>query len=234
MKAVAFHKYGGPDELKYEDFPDPVAGKGEVLMRVSAVSINPFDYKTRSGQVKDVLPVQFPAILGIDVSGVVEKLGAGVESFAPGDNVFALASKTYAQLCVVKAAELARIPEGMHVQETAALPLVTLTGEQLISVGTGVKEGDTVLVAGAVGNVGRSAAFTAKKRGAKVIAGVLRRQLNEAQSLKAGLPFLIRFPPESLFTCPESLFRIYRNALFTSPGIRKRPLREQWSPKLVC
>ncbi len=185
MKAVVFHKYGGPDELKYEDFPDPVAGEGEVLVRVSAVSINPFDYKIRSGQVKDVLPVQFPAILGIDVSGVVEKVGPSVESFAPGDKVFALASKTYAQLCVVKAADLARIPEGMHIDETAALPLVTLTGEQLISVGTAVKQGDTVLVSGAAGNVGRSAVFTAKKRGAKVIAGVLRRQLNEAQSIRA-------------------------------------------------
>ena len=81
--------------------------------------------------------------------------GPGVKSFAPGDKVFALAGKTHAQLRVVKAADLARIPEGMHVQETAALPLVTLTGGQLISVGIGVKQEDTVLVPGAAGIVGR-------------------------------------------------------------------------------
>src|SRR4051794_24098561 len=106
MKAVVFHKYGGPDEVKYEKFPHPVAGEGEVLVRVSAASVNPFDYKIRSGQVKDVFPVQFSGILGIDVSGVVEKVGPGADGFTSGDKVFALASKTYAELCVVKAAEL--------------------------------------------------------------------------------------------------------------------------------
>ncbi len=93
---------------------------------------------------------------GRSVNTLAGVKGPGVKSFAPGDKVFALAGKTHAQLRVVEAADLARIPEGMHVQETAALPpLVTLTGEQLISVGIGVKQEDTVLVPGAAGNVGR-------------------------------------------------------------------------------
>ena len=185
MKAVVLHEYGGPEVLKYEDMPDPVAGAGEVLVRVSAASVNPVDYKMRSGEAKARFPVSFPGILGRDVSGVVRAVGPGVTGFAPGDFVFALALHTYAELCVVKAEELARIPEGMDVPETAALPLVTLTGEQLVRLGTGIQRGDTVLIAGALGGVGRSAVFTAKAAGAKVIAGVRRKQLKEADALHA-------------------------------------------------
>ncbi len=185
MKAVVLQEYGGPDKLKYEDMADPVAGEGEVLVRVSATSVNPIDYKMRSGEAREQFPLEFPAILGRDVSGVVRSIGAGVASFAPGDFVFALAMYTYAELCVVKASELALIPEGMDVPEAAALPLVTLTGEQLVRVGTGVRAGETILIAGAAGGVGRSAVRTARMMGAKVIAGVRKKQLDEAESLGA-------------------------------------------------
>ncbi len=185
MKAVVLQEYGGPDKLKYEDVADPVAGEGEVLVRVSATSVNPIDYKMRSGEAREQFPLEFPAILGRDVSGVVRSIGAGVASFAPGDFVFALAMYTYAELCVVKASELALIPEGMDVPEAAALPLVTLTGEQLVRVGTGVRAGETILIAGAAGGVGRSAVRTARMMGAKVIAGVRKKQLDEAESLGA-------------------------------------------------
>jgi NADPH:quinone reductase-like Zn-dependent oxidoreductase len=185
MKAVVLHEYGGPEKLRYEDVADPVAGEGEVLVRVSATSVNPVDYKMRSGEAKEHFPVTFPGILGRDVSGVVRAVGPGVHDFEPGDFVFALTWHTYAELCVVKATELAKIPEGMDVPEAGALPLVTLTGEQLVRLGTGVKEGETILVAGALGGVGRSAVWTAKQAGAKVIAGVRKKQLQEAESLHA-------------------------------------------------
>ena len=185
MKAVVLHEYGGPEKLKYEDTPDPVAGEGEVLVRVSATSVNPVDYKMRSGEAKERFPVAFPGILGRDVSGVVRAVGPGVKGFEPGDFVFALAWHTYAELCVVKATELAKLPEGMDVPEAAALPLVTLTGEQLVRIGTGVKQGETILIAGAVGGVGRSAVWAARQAGAKVIAGVRKHQLKEAESLHA-------------------------------------------------
>jgi NADPH:quinone reductase-like Zn-dependent oxidoreductase len=107
-----------------------------------------------------------------------------VEGFSVGDQVFAMADNTYAELCVVKAAVLAKVPKGLDLIQAAALPLVTTTGNQLISA-TGIKAGQTVLVAGAVGNVGRSAVFTAKQRGATVIAGVLQKQIDEAQSIGA-------------------------------------------------
>ncbi|MGA3104603.1 MAG: zinc-binding dehydrogenase [Terriglobales bacterium] len=107
-----------------------------------------------------------------------------MEGLSVGDQVFAVAADTYAELCVVNAAILAKIPKGLDLIQAAALPLVTTTGNQLISA-TGIKAGQTVLVAGAAGNVGRSAVFTAKQRGATVIAGVLKRQMDEAKTLGA-------------------------------------------------
>ena len=95
-----------------------------------------------------------------------------------------MAEDTYAELCVVKAANLAKVPKGLDLIQAAALPLVTTTGNQLISA-TGIKAGQTVLVVGAVGNVGRSAVFTAKQRGAVVIAGVLKSQMDEAKTVGA-------------------------------------------------
>jgi NADPH:quinone reductase-like Zn-dependent oxidoreductase len=184
LKAIVVHEYGGPEVLKFEEYPDPVAGRGEVLVRVAAASVNPIDYKRRAGLTKDFYPIQFPGLIGVDMSGTVENIGPGVEAFIAGDRVFAMADNTYAELCVVKADVLADIPEGLDLMEAAALPLVTTTGNQLLAA-TGIKAGETVLVVGAAGNVGRSAVFTAKARGATVIAGVLKRQIDDAKGVGA-------------------------------------------------
>jgi NADPH:quinone reductase-like Zn-dependent oxidoreductase len=184
MKAIVVHQYGGPEVLKFEDYPDPVAGPGDVLVRVAAASVNPIDYKRRAGLTKDFYPLTFPGLIGVDMSGTVAKLGPGVEGFSAGDHVFAMADNTYAELCVVKADALAKVPKGLDLTDAAALPLVTVTGNQLLAA-TGVKAGETVLVVGAAGSVGRSAVFTAKDRGATVIAGVLKRQMDDAKSVGA-------------------------------------------------
>ena len=184
MKAIVVHQYGGPEVLKFEEYPDPVAGLGEVLVRVAAASVNPIDCKRRAGLTQDFYPMHFPSLIGIDMSGTVVKLGPEVEGFSVGDQVFAMADNTYAELCVVKAAVLAKIPKGLDLIQAAALPLVTTTGNQLLSA-TGIKAGQTVVVVGAAGNVGRSAVFTAKERGAKVIAGVLKRQMDETKTVGA-------------------------------------------------
>jgi NADPH:quinone reductase-like Zn-dependent oxidoreductase len=185
MKAIVIHEYGGPEVLRFEEFPDPVPGEGELLVRVIATSINPIDVKRRSGAATGIFPIKFPGVIGADLSGTVSALGPGVKGFSIGDRIFGISDKTYAGLCVVKAASVAKIPQGLDAVEAAALPLVTTTGNQLITVGTGVQSGQTVLVTGAVGNVGRSAIFTAKERGATVIAGVLRRQAEQAATLEA-------------------------------------------------
>ncbi|HEV3277810.1 MAG TPA: alcohol dehydrogenase catalytic domain-containing protein [Terriglobia bacterium] len=138
MKAVVIRKYGGPDELKFEDVPDPVVGPGEVPVKTYAASINPIDLKMRSGAVKDYFPVSFPGILGLDVSGTVSAVGAGVQSFTIGDKVFGHAPKAYATLCAVKADELAKVPDGMDLAKAAALPTVTTTGAQLANLAIGI------------------------------------------------------------------------------------------------
>jgi NADPH:quinone reductase-like Zn-dependent oxidoreductase len=184
MKAIVVRQYGGPEVLKLEEYPDPVAGPGEVLVRVAAASVNPIDYKRRAGLTQDFYPLHFPGLIGVDLSGTAVKLGPGVEDFSVGDQVFSMADDTYAELCVVKAAILAKIPKGLDLIQAAALPLVTVTGNQLLSA-TGIKAGQTVMVVGAVGGVGRSALFTAKERGATVIAGVLKRQMDEAKAAGA-------------------------------------------------
>ncbi len=184
MKAIVVHEYGGPEVLKFEEYPDPVPGPGEVLVRVAAASVNPIDYKRRAGLTQDFYPMHFPGLIGVDMSGTVVKIGPGVEGFSVGDQVFAMADNTYAELCVVKAAVLAKVPKGLDLIEAAALPLVTTTGNQLL-LATGIKAGQTVLVIGAAGNVGRSAVFTAKQRGATVIGGIRKRQMDEAKTVGA-------------------------------------------------
>src|SRR4051794_17245928 len=179
MKAIVVHQYGGPDVLKFEEYPDPVPDRGEVLVRVAAASVNPIDYKRRAGLTKDFYPLKFPGLIGVDMAGTVVTVGPGVESFSAGNRVFAMTDNSYAELCVVKADALADIPEGLDVIDAAALPLVTTTGNQLLSA-TEIEAGQIVVVAGAAGNVGRSAVFTAKSRGATVIAGVLKRQIGDA------------------------------------------------------
>src|ERR1700722_13022612 len=183
MKAIVVHEYGGPEGLKFEEYPDPVAGQGEVLVRVAATSVNPIDIEQRAGLTKDFYPIHFPGLTGIDMAGTVATIGPGAEGFSIGDRVFAMTDYAYAELCIVNVAKLAKVPKGLDLIQAAALPLVTVTGNELLSA-TGINAGETVLVVGGAGNVGRSAVFTAKQRGAIVIAGVLKRQMqmNEAET----------------------------------------------------
>ena len=185
MKAVVLHEYGGPSKLKYEDFTDPQPGKGEVLVRVAAAGLNPIDWKLRSGAMKEFMPLQFPAILGYDFSGVVREVGEGVTKFAVGDRVFGRTGASYAELAVIKSDELAKVPEGVEMTTAGALAVVTTTGDQLIREAAKLQPGQTVLLTGALGSVGRVALFCALEIGAKVIAGVRKKQIEEALSLGA-------------------------------------------------
>jgi NADPH:quinone reductase-like Zn-dependent oxidoreductase len=97
MKAVVLHQYGGPEQLRYEDSERPGYGDNEVLVRVKATSVNPVDFKIRSGAAKARMPVEFPAILGRDLSGEVVECGRSVAGFSKGMRVMALANGTYAE-----------------------------------------------------------------------------------------------------------------------------------------
>ncbi len=184
MKAVIVHEYGGPEVLTFEETLDPKPKAGEVLIRIAATSVNPFDLMRRSGIVKEQAPIEFPGIVGVDVAGTVVSLGSGVDAFAIGDKVFGMTDRTYAELCVAPADSLLKIPTGIGLVDAAAIPLVTTTGNMLMT-STAIKAGQTVLVTGAIGNVGRSAVYTAKSIGATVIAAVLGRQIGEAAHIGA-------------------------------------------------
>src|SRR3984957_19624028 len=185
MKAVLLYSYGDPTQLRYEETAVPRCGDNEVLVKVRATSINPIDVKIRSGAAKSRFSIEFPAILGRDLSGEVAESGRGVVGFPKGMRVMALANGTYAELTTAKADVLAPIPDKLSFEQAAALPLVLLTGAQLIERAIKVEPGWTVLILGALGNVGRSAVHVALQHGANVIAGVRASQIDEAKSLGA-------------------------------------------------
>jgi NADPH:quinone reductase-like Zn-dependent oxidoreductase len=155
------------------------------------------DLMQRAGGTKAYFPIQFPGVIGWDLSGTILKVGPGVTDFCVGDKVFAWAFHTYAELCVVKTGILAKIPDGVDMVEAAALPLVTMTGSQLISVASGVKAGQAILVSGAVGSVARAAVCTAKDQGAVVIVRMRKDQLDEVKSL--GVDQIVALDDEAAF-----------------------------------
>jgi NADPH:quinone reductase-like Zn-dependent oxidoreductase len=180
MKAVRIHEDGGPEVLRYEDVPDPVAGAGEVLIRLRAASLNHLDLWVRKG-----LPsVPKPRILGADGAGVVEAVGEGVEGFATGEAVvinpgLAHDSRitvlgehtdgTHAELISVPATNVYPIPEGIGFEEAAAFPLVFLTAYRMLVTKARVAEGEWVLVWGAGGGVGTAAFSISRALGARTI-----------------------------------------------------------------
>src|SRR5450631_4531792 len=102
MKAVVLYEYGGPEKLRFENnVPEPQISGGTVLIEAAAASVNPIDWKLRSGMRRKDFPLSFPAILGRDVSGVVQAVGANVKHFNAGDRVLALSFATYAELVAV-------------------------------------------------------------------------------------------------------------------------------------
>jgi NADPH:quinone reductase-like Zn-dependent oxidoreductase len=156
MKAVRVHGYGDAGVLSFEDVPLPSPGKGEVLVRVHAASVNPADWKLRT-----IIP-------GRDVSGVVEAVGPGVTRFAAGDAVFGNAIGAYAQYAVANETALARKPLTVDHIHAAAIPLAALTAWQALFEIAGLKEGRRLLIHGAAGGVGSFAVQLAKWKGARI------------------------------------------------------------------
>lgn len=185
MKAIVMEQFGDVNQLQLEEVDEPAVGSGEVRVRMRATSVNPVDWKIRSGAVRGRIDVDLPAILGRDLSGEVEAVGPGVTGFAKGQRVMALANGTYAEFATAKADVLAPIPDKLSFEQAAALPLVTLTGAQLIERAIKLRRGQTVLVLGALGGVGRSAVHVALDHGATVIAGVRKSEMEEAATLRA-------------------------------------------------
>ena len=181
MRAIAEDEFGGPVTLM--NLPIPEIGADEVLIRVRAAGVNPFDWKVADGVLKDEKEHRFPLILGFDAAGVIERVDTDVTRLFEGDEVYGYLSKpvmgmgTYAEHVGAPAAIVARKPESVGFAEAAALPTPALTAMDLVDA-VDLGDGETVLIVGATGGVGSYAVQLAAGRGARVIATA--RQANEA------------------------------------------------------
>jgi NADPH:quinone reductase-like Zn-dependent oxidoreductase len=163
MQAVVIHETGGPEVLQLEEVDAPEPGDGEVLIRVSATTVNPIDWKRRRELADD-----FPLILGYDVSGVVESSRA--DGFAEDDEVFGSASSgAYAEYAVAPAAALALKPDGVSHEQAATIPVSGETAWQGLLRYGGMASGQTALIAGAAGGVGHFGVQFGRHSGAHVI-----------------------------------------------------------------
>ena len=172
MKAIVIDEYGDKGVLQEREIEKPAIEDNQILVESYATSINPIDWKVRSGNLKEMLEFEFPITLGWDIAGVVVEKGKGVSGFEIGDRVFARPATTrqgtYAEYVAVDENLLARIPESMSYEEAAAIPLAGLTAWQCLVDSGEIKIGDKVLIHAGSGGVGSFAIQIAKSFGAYV------------------------------------------------------------------
>ncbi len=176
MRAIAIERFGGSEELKVMDVPEPLLGPDSVLVAVRGAGVNPVDAKIRQGALAGAIPHLFPLVPGWDAAGTVAAVGPAVTRFEVGQEVFGYFRKdfvrdgTYAELAGVRDVQLAPKPATLSFVEAAALPLAGLTALQLLSEGIDLQREETVLIHGASGGVGGFAVQLAHDSGAHVIA----------------------------------------------------------------
>lgn len=172
MKAFLIDRYGKKETGHIDDVPTPALRDDDVLVRVHAASVNALDTRIRTGEFKVILPYRLPLVLGNDLAGTVERVGAGVHEFKPGDEVYARVEDdrigTFAEFVAVKAASVARKPGNLDMVEAASLPLVALTAWQALVETARVKPGQKVFIQAGSGGVGTVAIQLAKHLGAFV------------------------------------------------------------------
>jgi NADPH:quinone reductase-like Zn-dependent oxidoreductase len=187
MKANRVHRFGPPEVIVFEEVERPVPGEGEVLVRVKAAGVGPWDAWVRAG--KSVLPQPLPLTLGSDLSGIVESVGPGDCPFAPGDDVFGVTNKrftgAYAEYAVALTGMIARKPRTLGDVEAASVPVVAVTAWQMLFEYARVAPGQRVLVQGGGGNVGAYAVQLARNAGAHVVATTMADDVEYVQGLGA-------------------------------------------------
>ncbi|MFI7453652.1 NADP-dependent oxidoreductase [Nonomuraea sp. NPDC049714] len=186
-KRIQYHRYGGPEVLRLEDFAPAPPGPGQVLVRVKAAAANPMDWKIRSGEMKVMTGRKFPRGVGHDFAGVVTAVGAGVTRLGVGDEVLGgtglKAAGAFAEMVVAEENAVASKPASLSWEEAAALPVVGLTAFQAM-VGIGdLRAGRAVFIHGCLGGVGRSAAQIALAHGASVAGSCRDTAIHEAREL---------------------------------------------------
>ena len=171
MKAFVVAKYG-EDGLRAVDLPEPTVGSGDVLVRVSAASINPLDRMTRDGEFKRLIKRKLPFVLGHDLAGVITEVGTDVRDFRVGDEVFArprdLRAGTFAELIAIDQDDVALKPESLTLEEAAAVPLVALAAWQILVERAHLLPGQQVLVHAGAGGLGSTVIQLARHLGATV------------------------------------------------------------------
>ncbi|HZX05051.1 NADP-dependent oxidoreductase [Kribbella sp.] len=166
MRAVEFEEYGGPEVLEVRDVPEPHAGAGQVRIKVHAAGVNPYDTKIRRGFTKAFAPVEFPAIPGFEVAGVVDEAGEGA-AFAVGDEVVGWsAGGAYAEFAL--GGNVTRKPAGLSWDEAVGVPVAGETAQRVLDL-LAVKSGETILIHGAAGAVGSVSVQLAAAAGLTVI-----------------------------------------------------------------
>lgn len=195
MKAIRIHSYGGPEVLVYEEAPRPEPGPGEVLIKVHAAALNPVDRYVRAGYFQGIGNLALPFTPGLDLAGVIEALGDGVNTFAVGDavygylNLMTMRQGAYAEYTVAPVDEIAPKPASLDVVSAAAVPLAGLTAWQALFDIGGLEAGQTVLIHGAGGGSGSLAVQFARAKGARVLATAgsdkigLLRELGVAEAI---------------------------------------------------
>jgi NADPH:quinone reductase-like Zn-dependent oxidoreductase len=172
MKAVRIDRFGGPEVVEVRDVPVPAPGAGEVLVRVAAAGVAPWDAIIRDGASKVSGPA--PLTLGSDLAGTVERVGAGVTELRAGDAVYGVTNPQFvgaqAEYAVCQAGMLAPKPRGLSPLEAASAPVVAVTAYQMLFEHAGAARGDRILITGAAGNVGAYAVQMAVSAGVRVIA----------------------------------------------------------------
>jgi NADPH:quinone reductase-like Zn-dependent oxidoreductase len=189
MKAVRYHSYGDSDVLVYEEADRPVAGPGQVVLKVAGAAFNPLDVAIRAGFVRQQFPVAFPHIPNFDVAGVVTEVGEGVTGWSAGDPVVAYLLATApggaAEYVAAPAEALAAAPRAVELADAAALPSAALTAWQSLFEHAGLREGQSILINGAGGAVGGYAIQLAKRAGAVVTATASARSVDRVRSYGA-------------------------------------------------
>ncbi len=189
MKAVQILKFGSLDVMNNVDIPRPEPGTGEVLVRVKAAGVGPWDALVREGN--SGIPQSLPLILGSDIAGTVEGLGSEVSGFQIGDEVYGVTNEhftgAYAEYAIASAGMIARKPKALSFIEAASVPVVAVTAWQMLFEYAHVSAGQTVLIHGGAGNVGGYAIQLARDAGLKVIATAGSSDVDYVRSLGAHL-----------------------------------------------
>ncbi|HTZ73444.1 MAG TPA: NADP-dependent oxidoreductase [Candidatus Aquilonibacter sp.] len=189
MKAARIHRFGPPNAIVIDEIPHPTPKEGELVVRVAAAGVGPWDALIREG--KSVLRLSLPTILGSDLAGIVDSVGKRVTQFKSGDEVFGVTNKqfcgAYAEYAVASAQMVAARPTSSSFVEAASVPVVAVTAYQMLFDYAQMKAGQSVLIQGAAGNVGAYAVQLAKQAELQVFATAGPADLDYVRSLGAGM-----------------------------------------------